>query len=163
MSEAQFGRALVVSAIATFVATIYGYWEISLGLPRLDFATLLGQRLVPEGSSKEFTFSWGMAQHFIDGALLGALYLRFFHSISSWPRWLSGLLYGALVWLASGVVTSPLFGAGLFWRGWGDATLLGVLLWHLLWGFVLGTTFYLAETNGRQRRNRQANGHRKIA
>lgn len=161
MSEAQFGRALVVSVIATFVATIYGYWEVSFGLPKLDFATLLGPRLVPEGSSKELTFGWGMAQHFIDGALLGIPYLWFFRYVSSWSRWLSGLLYGALVWVASGIVTSPLSGAGFFWWDWGGPTLTGILFWYLFWGLVLGIAFSLTETNGRQRRNRQGNGHRK--
>lgn len=145
MSGAEFGRAIASSVIATFVATVYGYWEVSLGLPKLDFATLLGQRLVPEGSSREFTFGWGMAQHFIDGVILGILYIRFFHSIARWPRWLSGLLYGLLVWLASGIVTSPLFKAGFFWWGWGGPALFGVLIWHLLWGLALGITWYISE------------------
>lgn len=146
MSGGEFSRAVMISLIATFVATVYGYWEVSFGFPKLDFATLLGQRLVPEGSSKEFAFSWGMGQHFVDGALLGTLYVRLFHPICLWPRWLSGLLYGILVWVASGIVTSPLFKAGFFWWGWGGPALFGVLIWHLVWGLALGITFTLAET-----------------
>ena len=145
MTGLEFSRAVVISLIATFVATAYGYWEVSLGLPKLDFATLLGQRLVPEGSSREFAFSWGMAQHFVDGALLGTLYIRLFHPICPWPCWFSGLIYGILVWAASGIVTSPLFNAGFFWWGWGGPALFGVFIWHLIWGLVLGGAFSLAE------------------
>ncbi|MGH7773944.1 MAG: hypothetical protein ACREQA_17110 [Candidatus Binatia bacterium] len=152
MSGAEFCRAMLISGIATFVATVYGYWEVSFGLPKLDFATLLGQRLVPDGSSREFTFSWGMAQHFVDGALLGTLYIRFFHPIYPRPHWFSGLVYGVLIWIASGVVTSPLFKAGFFWWGWGGPALLGVFIWHLVWGLVLGITSYLAEGEVHHRR-----------
>ena len=151
MSEKDFCRAVAISVIATFVATVYGYWEVSVGLPKLDFATALGQRMVPEGSSPEFAFGWGMLQHFIDGVLLGTLYVRLFHPIYIWRRWLSGLLYGILVWVASGVVTSPLFKAGLFWRGWGDSAPLGVLVWHLVWGLVLGISFSLADATSSRR------------
>jgi hypothetical protein len=153
MSGGEFCRAVVISLIATFIATVYGYWATSFGLPKLDFATLLGQRLVPEGSSEEFAFAWGMAQHFAHGALLGIFYLRFFHPVYPWPCWLSGLLYGILVWLVSSIVTSPLLKAGLFWWGWGGPALFGVLIWHLIWGLALGMTLYLAEMDtGRGRK-----------
>lgn len=145
MSGAEFSRAVIVSFIATFVATVYGYWETSFGLPRLDFASLLGGRLVPEGSSREFAFGWGMAQLFADGVLLGALYVRYFPAMVPWPHWLSGLAYGVLVWIASGIVTSPLFNAGFFWWGWGGPGLFGVLIWHLVWGLALGVVYAIAE------------------
>lgn len=156
MGGGDFCRAVIVSFVATFVATVYGYWETSFGLPRLDFATLLGQRLVPENSSREFAFTWGMAQHFIDSVLLGTLYVRFVTAMVSWPRWLSGFAYGLLVWTASGIVTSPLFRAGFFWWGWGGPALFGVLIWHLLWGFVLGLTYAIAEPEPGQRRKHEA-------
>jgi len=145
MGGSEFWRAVVISVIATFIATVCGYWEVSFGLPKLDFATLLGQRLVPEASSKEFAFAWGMAQHFIDGALLGILYIRFFHPFYAWPRWLSGLLYGILVWFASSIVTAPLLKAGFFWWGWGGPAVFGVFIFHVVWGLALGITFQLAE------------------
>lgn len=152
MSGGEFSRAVVISLIATFVATIYGYWENSFGLPKLDFAMLLGQRLVPEGSSREFAYIWGMAQHFTDGVLLGTLYVRLFASLVPCPRWISGIVYGVVAWIASGIVTSPLFKAGFFWWGWGGPALFGVLIWHLLWGLVLGIAYSLAEPGESQRR-----------
>jgi hypothetical protein len=145
MTGNEFLRAATVAFIATFVATVYGYWGVSMGLPKLDFASVLGQRLVPEGSSKEFVFSWGMAQHFIDSMILGVLYVQFFHSAYRWAHWASGLTFGTLVWIASGLVTSPLFHMGFFWSAWGDTAPLGVFLWHLIWGLVLGITSRLAE------------------
>lgn len=145
MSGGEFCRAVVISLIATFVATVYGYWEVSFGLPKLDFATVLGQKLVPEGSSSGFAFTWGMIQHLIDGALLGTIYIRFFHPLYGWPCWLSGLLYGIVVWTASGLITAPVFKAGFFWWGWGGPALFGVLIWHVVWGLALGVTFQLAE------------------
>jgi hypothetical protein len=90
MTGQEFLRAVTVAFIATFVATVYGYWEVLFGLPKLDFASVLGRRLVPEGSSPEFVFNWGMAQHFIDSIILGVLYAQFFHPAYRWSHWASG-------------------------------------------------------------------------
>jgi hypothetical protein len=152
MTGQEFLRAVTVAFIATFVATVYGYWEVLFGLPKLDFASVLGRRLVPEGSSPEFVFNWGMAQHFIDSIILGILYAQFFHPAYRWSHWASGMTFGILVWIASGVVTAPLFRMGFFWSVWGDTAPLGVFLWHLLWGLALGTALRIGEKERHPRR-----------
>jgi hypothetical protein len=152
MTGHEFFRAVTVAFVATFIATVYGYWEVLFGLPKLDFASILGRRLVPEGSSPEFVFNWGMAQHFIDSIIMGVLYVQFFHSAYRWSHWVSGLTFGILVWIASGLVTSPLFQMGFFWSAWGDTAPLGVFLWHLIWGAVLGITLRLTEKERPSRR-----------
>jgi hypothetical protein len=152
MTGHEFFRAVTVAFVAAFVATVYGYWEVLFGLPKLDFASVLGRRIVPEGSSKEFVFNWGMAQHFIDSIILGVLYAQFFHPAYRWHHWTSGPTFGILVWIASGMVTSPLFQMGFFWSAWGDRAPLGVFLWHLIWGLALGITLRLAEKERHPRR-----------
>lgn len=148
MNGADFGRAVVVGLIATFVATIFGYWEVALGLPKLDFATLLGQDLVSPELSKEFAYSVGMAQHFIDGVIFSLLFVRVFEPVLPGPVWLKGLLFGLLVWLGSGLVASPIHNAGFFWRRWLLPSFFGVLGWHIVWGLILGIALSLSRPRG---------------
>ena len=148
MSGSQFGRAVVVSFIATFIAAIYGYWEVALGLPRIDFALLLGMRLTPEGVSREFAYAFGILQLFIDGAILGLFFVRVMRGILPGGDVVKGLSYGIIVWVGSSLIVSPLFGAGLFWVRWGVATLSGVFIWHLIWGLTLGIAYRLSLPKG---------------
>lgn len=144
MTGAKFGRALVVGFIATFVATIYGYWEVAVGLPKLDFAMVLGLDLAPEGASREFAYTLGMVQHFIDGMLLALIFVRLFVGFLPGHYLLKGLVFGIIVWVGSSLVASPIHGAGLFWIRWRVPALVGVFVWHIIWGIALGVTYYLA-------------------
>ncbi len=148
MSGYQFGRTLVVSFIATFIAVIYGYWEVVIGLPRLDYALVLGVKGVPEGASKEFAYAVGMAQLFIDGAILALFFVRVMHRILPGGDVVKGLIYGIIVWVGSSLIVSPVLGAGLFFIRWGIATLSGVFIWNLIWGLALGIAYRLALPKG---------------
>lgn len=152
MTGREFGRAVVVSLIATFVATIYGYWEVAFNLPKLDIPLVLGLAIVPAGTGREFAYSFGMVQHLFDGILLGTIYFRLFRG---WlPGWeaLKGTLYGLMAWVGSSLVASPILGAGLFWIGWGGPATIGVLLWHIVWGLSLGLASYLSIPKGEEAR-----------
>ena len=144
MTGAEFGRALVVGFIATFVATIYGYWEVAVGLPKLDFAMVLGLDLAPEEASREFAYALGMVQHFIDGMLLGLIFVRIFVRFLPGHYVIKGLVFGIIAWVGSSLVASPIHGAGLFWIRWRVPALVGVFVWHIVWGITLGVTYYLA-------------------
>lgn len=150
MTGGDFGRSLVVGFIATFIATIYGYWEVAFGLPRLDFATLLGYDLAPAEASREFAFALGMTQHFIDGLLFALVFFRLGQKILPGGAWLKGLLFGLLLWVASGLVASPVHRAGLFWSQWRLPAVFAVFLWHVIWGLALGGAFSLAWQKGSQ-------------
>ncbi len=144
MSGAEFGRALVDSFIATFVATIYGYWEVALGLTRIDFALILGQGVVPRGSPRELAYIFGLLQQFIGGMILGLIFVRLFQRILPGPYLIKGFIFGLIIWVGSGLIISPVHDAGLFWRRWGAFTIIGVFIWHIVWGSALGIGCRLA-------------------
>src|SRR3990172_2774428 len=144
MTGAEFGRALVVGFIATFVATIYGYWEVAVGLPKLDFAMVLGLDLAPEGASREFAYALGMVQHFIDGMLLGLIFVRIFVRFLPGHYVIKGLVFGIIAWVGSSLGAPPLHRGWVFLKRLAGPALIRVFVWHIVWGITLGVTYYLA-------------------
>ena len=125
--------------LATFVAMSAGYWLPAIDLPRLDFATLNGNLVVPESSSASFSWTIGLLQTFGFGALLAHVYGLYVEPHLPGPAWMRASLWGLVLAVVSGLTVFPLlYGVGIFGADRDGAMPVALVLWYLLWGLVLG-------------------------
>lgn len=121
-----------------------GYWmEGFLNLPRLD---LTDQGLIYLDLDEDTPSRWwvGMATHEINSVLFGLIYAALLYSLLPGPGWLRGLIFGALLWLATSVagMVGKLGGAKLFQATPMTAPYLLANLWlHLVYGLILGALY----------------------
>jgi hypothetical protein len=86
-----------------------------------------------------------LAIHVIAGLIWAIIYagLVEYRLPSSWPSWERGVAWGVLVWILSWLVFLPLVGAGVAGAslGAGPLPIIGNLILHLVYGFVLGQLY----------------------
>jgi hypothetical protein len=107
--------------------------------------------LVPELSVISLLMSLGgitavqaWMDHFIVGVVAWGLAFGAYESLASRPaHWLKGIIFGVFAWLVMMVLFMPLAKAGVF--GWkiGPIAAAVTLIYHLVYGAVLGTTYGL--------------------
>jgi uncharacterized protein DUF6789 len=107
--------------------------------------------LVPELSIISLLMSLGSItavqawmDHFIVGVVAWGLAFGAYDSLASRPaHWLKGIIFGVFAWLVMMVLFMPLAKAGVF--GWkiGPIAAAVTLIYHLVYGAVLGTTYGL--------------------
>jgi hypothetical protein len=107
--------------------------------------------LVPELSIISLLMSLGSItavqawmDHFIVGVVAWGLAFGAYDSLASRPaHWLKGIIFGVFAWLVMMVLFMPLAKAGVF--GWkiGPMAAAVTLIYHLVYGAVLGTTYGL--------------------
>ena len=128
--------------IATFVVTVLIYIAPLIGMPKMDFAALLGS-VFTEGTPQLWSLPWwtGMIIHFCDGAIIFSLiYAYVFLSYLPGPPWLRGIQWGVILWLLSQAIVMPVMGIGFFSANMSQPVLwvLGSLLSHIVYGGILG-------------------------
>jgi hypothetical protein len=82
--------------------------------------------------------------HFIVGVVAWGLAFGAYDSLASRPaHWLKGIIFGVFAWVVMMVLFMPLAKAGVF--GWkiGPMAAAVTLIYHLVYGAVLGTTYGL--------------------
>jgi hypothetical protein len=89
----------------------------------------------------------GWAYHFAIGTLLWGIIFGFIGGLirvrRAFSTWLYGVIFAICAWVLYMVVIMPLSGLGFF-----DSSVPGfhagftTLIWHFIWGTVLGLTFY---------------------
>ena len=126
--------------VATFTATTAGYWLPGIGLPRLDFATLNGNLIVPESASASFSWSIGLLHMFGLGMLLAFLFSVYVERHLPGPGWIRGILWGLVLGIVASLTVLPLllYGAGPLGLDWDRAMPLALAIWYLTWGGTLG-------------------------
>ena len=107
--------------------------------------------LVPELSIISLLMSLGSItavqawmDHFIVGVVAWGLAFGAYDSLASRPaHWLKGIIFGVFAWVMMMVLFMPLAKAGVF--GWkiGPVAAAVTLIYHLVYGAVLGTTYGL--------------------
>jgi hypothetical protein len=82
--------------------------------------------------------------HFIVGVVVWGLLFGAYDAVASRPAyWLKGLIFGVFAWLLMMVLFMPLAKAGVFGYKLGPMAAVVTLLYHLVYGAVLGTTYGL--------------------
>jgi len=82
--------------------------------------------------------------HFIVGVVVWGLLFAAYDGLATRPDyWLKGIIFGGFAWLVMLVTFLPLAGAGFLGAKLGTATVIGLLILHLVYGAVLGTVYGL--------------------
>ena len=152
----RVGAAALVGLIATQLGTYFGYVFPAIGLPTLPWPLYNGLLATPaEEFGTAASFFPGQSLHYINGIVFAILYavlalplMRFRNTHGG--NVASGLLYSVVLTIISlGVLVPyayvPKQGYGFFAFYGPDGWKLpaAVLLWHLIYGFFLGTLYQL--------------------
>lgn len=83
------------------------------------------------------------ADHFIVGGLLwGPMFAGFVATTDERrPHWQKGIIFAVFAWLAMMLIFMPMVGGGLFGLQLGLSVPIGMLILHLVFGFVLGAAY----------------------
>ncbi len=148
----------LVGVIATQLGTYFGYVFPAVGLPVLPwplFNGLLGAPAEAYGTAASFFV--GQSLHFVNGVVFAILYAVLALPLMPFRNTrggnvLSGLLYSLVMTIISvGLLVPyayvPKQGYGFFTFSGPDGWKLpaGVLLWHLIYGFFLGTLYMIKD------------------
>lgn len=156
VDQHRVGASALVGVIATQLGTYFGYVFPAIGLPTLPWPLFNGALATP---AEEFgttgSFFAGNSLHFVNGIVFAILYAVLALPIMPFRNThggnvARGLLYSVVLTVISlGVLVPyayvPNQGYGLFAFSGPDGWKLpaAVLLWHLIYGFFLGTLFQL--------------------
>ncbi len=135
-------RAIGAGFIATLVMTMLAYVAPMMGMPKMDFAAMLGSMFVGEMPAV-MSGAWllGMLIHFIDGTVIFSLiYSNFLYGYLPGSNWLKGVIWGGVLWALSQVIVMPVLGMGLFSANAARTgmVVIGSLIGHLVYGAILG-------------------------
>jgi len=80
--------------------------------------------------------------HFIVGVVVWGLLFGSYDAVASRPAyWLKGIIFGIFAWLLMMVLFMPLAKTGFFGQRLGPMAAAVTLIYHLVYGAVLGTTY----------------------
>jgi uncharacterized protein DUF6789 len=127
--------------IAGFVATLVlsGLMLIKGSMDLLPEVNII--RLLVSLGSIGTVAAW--MDHFIVGTVVWGLLFAALDEVSQLPHWLKGIIFGIFAWLLAMALFMPLTKSGLF--GWriGIWASVVMLVYHLVYGAVLGVTYGL--------------------
>jgi hypothetical protein len=112
---------------------IFGFWMAHKGMFSV-IASMVGQSSAPLGLLMHLCISIGI------GVSFGVLFSRLANGVIPSSVW--GLMYGFVWWFLGPLTLMPVFmGMGVQWTGSAVAGSLPSLLWHLIYGGVLGVSY----------------------
>jgi hypothetical protein len=136
--------------VATLVMTMLIYAAPLLGVPKMDFAAMLGELFAAPGQGPEAvptpapgsTLWWiGMGIQFVNGALIFPLvYAYLLYPVLSGAPWWKGFQWGLILWVLSQAVVMPMMGLGYFSAKTSQPMLavVGSFIGHAIYGILLG-------------------------
>jgi Family of unknown function (DUF6789) len=136
MSNSVKGMAagLVATLVLSALLLLKGTMEL---MPELNIIRLL---MTVGGLSA--VQAW--MDHFIVGVVVWGLLFGVYDSLATRPaHWLKGIIFGVFAWLMMMLVFMPFAKAGIFGFRLGPMAAAVTLLYHLIYGAVLGTTYGL--------------------
>lgn len=131
---------IVAGFIATIVISILMIIKTKMGLvptlnPIADNAALAGR---PDA------LAIGWLMHFIIGAIVWGIAFAIFSMFTNRiAHVLRGLIFGILAWLVMMIFFMPVAGYGIFAVGLGMPAIIMTLVFHLIYGLVLGFVYGL--------------------
>ena len=131
-------KGMVAGLVATLVLSGLLLLKSTMNLvPELNLIRLL----VNLGSISTVQ-AW--MDHFIIGVVVWGLLFGAYDSLASRPaHWLKGIIFGVFTWLIMMVAFMPLAKVGFFGSKIGPMAVAVTLMYHLVYGAVLGTTYGL--------------------
>jgi hypothetical protein len=153
VTKHRLAYALLAAFVATHIATVSGYWYKIIGIPTLGWPQFNGILLFGHptaGVSVSEQFWAGSVYHFATGICYGLIFAFLIHPIIPIKNTVGGNLAKAMIWAGSLAVLSallwvprnfPEFHPGFFTNNLGWKTVLGIFVWHAVYGLNLGLLF----------------------
>ena len=141
--------ALLAGFVATHLATVTGYWYHGIFLTDLTWPTFNGFLLLPKESSLA-QFWAGTVDHYATGICFSVVFAFVIHRLFRWPNSVAGNIGKAVVYgLVLATISAmwwvpqlfPAINAGFFSNHLGAKVVIGIYLWHLVYGFNLGALY----------------------
>ena len=146
----RMAAALLGGVVATHIATVFGFMEVGVGLPRLDWLTTNGVFYLPH-ASPGIQFLSGGIFHYTDGIVFAVLYAAAFHPVLPWRSTpvgniLKAMLFGTiLATISAGFLVQrvyyPNHDVGFFAHNLGWKSVFAIYLWHWVFGAHLGVIY----------------------
>lgn len=154
----RVGAIVLVGVIATQIGTYFGHVFPAFGLPSLEWPLFNGQLAVPtEDFGTTGSFFAGQTLHYVNGIVFAVLYAVLARQMMPFRNThagnvLSGLLFSLVLTIISVGLLVPYaylpeqgYGFFLFYGPDGWKLPFAVLLWHLIYGFFLGTLYQVRD------------------
>jgi len=153
VSKHTLTYALLASVVATHIATVSGYWYKIIGIPVLGWPgfngiLLLGHTGTEATGAQQF---WaGTVFHYMTGISYGLVFAFLIHPLLPGRNTVLGNLRKALIWAGVLALLSallwvprnfPEFDPGFFTNNLGWKTVLGIFIWHAVYGLHLGALY----------------------
>jgi hypothetical protein len=153
VSRQRIAFGLLAAFVATHIATVSGVWYRIIGLPDLSWPAFNGILLLThqgvEASGTE-QFWAGSVYHFLTGICYGLIFVFLVHPLLPIRNTFAGNIAKALIW--AGVLATlsallwvprnfPEFDPGVFTNNLGWKTVLGIYIWHAVYGLNLGALY----------------------
>jgi len=154
MAEHPIAGITLVGVLATQITTTFGYYLVAVELPSLAWPLFNGVLAAPAtefGSGSSYFV--GLSFHYVNGIAFAILFFATAHSVIPLPNTKLGdvgkaVLYSVVLTIISTSVLIPLVylpdqGYGFFSFSGPDGWELpfAVLLWHLVYGGMIGVLF----------------------
>lgn len=145
----RLAYGLVAAFVATHIATVTGFWYRIIGLPNLDWPAFNGLLLLPNASPNQMFLS-GSIYHYMTGICYGLIFVFLVHPFLPFSNTVLGNIGKGLAWGGILAVLSallwvprlfPQFDPGFFTNNLGWKTVLGIFIWHAVYGLHLGAIY----------------------
>ena len=153
VTKRRLAYALLAAIVATHMATVSGYWYKIIGIPVLGWPQFNGILLLghPGSSTNGNEQFWaGTVFHLMTGVCFGLIFVFLIHPLipianTFYGNIVKGLLWGGLLGTASALLwvprNFPEFHPGFFTNNLGWKTVLGIYVWHAVYGLHLGALY----------------------
>jgi uncharacterized membrane protein YagU involved in acid resistance len=141
--------AVIAGVVASLVFSIILAMAPKMGMPKMDIVSLLGSMF-----SAKTNLALGWMMHLMMGIVFALIYAFLWSSGISGATWLGGLIFGAVQWLAVGVVMGmmPMMHVGIksgavqapgMWmtNNGGVMAFMGGLVGHMIFGIVIALVY----------------------
>jgi hypothetical protein len=153
VTNRRLAYALLAAFVATHMATVSGYWYKIIGIPVLGWPQFNGILLLGHPGAKATAtqeFWAGSVYHFLTGICYGLIFVFLIHPLIPIKNTLMGNIGKGVIW--GGILATlsallwvprnfPEFDPGFFTNNLGWRTVLGIYVWHAVYGVTLGA-FY---------------------
>ena len=132
---------IIAGIIASYGLLVMALWASGLGLPRLDFARAMTERTYGESfeGDGQAPYWAGQAVIYLNGIFFALIYATVVGQDLPGPELLRGAIWGAILWLISGVFFVPLFlKEGFFLSHIHKNAWITSAMVHGVWGMIVG-------------------------
>lgn len=149
VSRSKLLTAFVAGFVATHIATVTGFWYHGVFLEDLDWPAFNGFLIIPDESTLA-QFWAGTIYHYATGISFALLFAFLIHPLFRGGNSTAGnigkaiafsmglALLSALWWVPA---LFPEFNPGFFSTNLGAKVVIGIFVWHLIYGINLGAIY----------------------